>query len=41
MTGLVILILLGALSLAGLWALRSRGPLLTIAAAALMFGGAG
>jgi cytochrome c-type biogenesis protein CcmH/NrfG len=41
MTGLVILILLGALSLAGLWALRSRGPLLTVAAAALMFGGAG
>ena len=41
MTGLFILVLLAAMSLAGLWALRVRGSLLTLAAAALMFGGAG
>lgn len=39
--GLILLIALALLSVAALWALRVRGPSLTLAAAALMFGGAG
>ena len=41
MMGLILLIALALLSVAALWALRVRGPSLTLAAAALMFGGAG
>jgi len=41
MMGLVLVIVLALFSVAALWALRVRGPLLTLAAAALMFGGAG
>lgn len=41
MTGILILLLLAALVMAVLWLLRVRGPLLTMIAAALMFGGAG
>jgi len=41
MTGILILLILAAVSLGALWALRVRGPLLTFAAAALMVGGAG
>ena len=41
MMGLLLLVLLALLSLAGLWVLRVRGSLLSLAAAALMFGGAG
>ena len=41
MKGLLILILVALLAVAGLWALRVRGSLLSLAAAALMFGGAG
>ena len=41
MMGLVILVLLIALSIGGLWLLRVRGPALTASAAALLIGGAG
>jgi tetratricopeptide (TPR) repeat protein len=41
MTGFLLLLILIGLSLGGLWLLKVRGPLLTMAAAALMFGGAG
>ena len=41
MTGLLIVGLIAALLLALLWALRLRGPLLTLAAAAIAFGCAG
>jgi cytochrome c-type biogenesis protein CcmH len=41
MTGFLLLLILIGLSLGALWLLKVRGPLLTMAAAALMFGGAG
>jgi cytochrome c-type biogenesis protein CcmH len=41
MMGLVFLLILAAASLGALWLMRLRGPLLTFAATALMFGGAG